>query len=293
MDLDKFQNDNLSNFKPDSSIGQHLLLDTEVLEHTISFVPPMAHCVEIGPGPGALTERLLANKNTVAAYEVDKRCRSYLGALATKGTLAVTWDNFLTVPSHIINDKDPYYLVGNIPYNISEPLVKKMPGLTFEAAVLLVGQRMAHAATAAHPEDKAWSRMSLMSQAYFTTEIVRTVPRTAFLPAPRTESALIVQHRRDPSNDLLADTYRALFDASSTNTTAARALKTVAIHDDGSVTIGKSATKTRGAQTMLEAIKKDVETQVLSRPLSGLSNTNLRRLCSVIYETIEYRREAG
>lgn len=322
-----FQPNEVPDFAPNSSSGQHLLTDTGIIAQAVELIPAESNCVEIGAGPGSITSYLLANQNHVTAYEVDERCKPYLDQLSAQGDLAVRWRNILEEPDEAINSIGNYNLVGNIPFNISEPLLRKMTGLFFSKAVLFVGERMSRAVTAAHPDERSWTRMSLISQAYFNTTIVTDVPRSAFIPPPRTDSALITQERKDAAgskDNPLTNVYRALVEADNKNSTVAKALKGLVMDSHGNTAANQTQRRTgrssrrsgkqvlrgytndynagsgshlteREAQlapydTVLSLVTSKLEDATLSKPLKGLSNDELRRLCGTIGSIINRRK---
>jgi 16S rRNA A1518/A1519 N6-dimethyltransferase RsmA/KsgA/DIM1 with predicted DNA glycosylase/AP lyase activity len=318
---------------PKPEIGQHILTDEALLDRIADYIPKNSTCVEIGPGPGVLTSRLLNRGNKVIAYEVDERCEPMLNVLAQGGDLTVNWQSFLQAPSQLLNGLGEYHIIGNIPYHISEPLMFKLAQLNFESAVLLIGERLANTITAQDPTKLFWSRMSLISNAYFNVERLEEVPRTSFDPQPRADGSLV----RITRNDLepgwmtngLVRSYRALIEANETNSTAAKALKTIFIDEHGQVQasankdkgIGSHGTQRRivklalkdytyeynnGSVAKQEESKQDIGTpkvpmsvysiirpvvdeRLLSKPLGGIDNQGLKRICSAIATAINRR----
>ncbi|HSX36327.1 MAG TPA: rRNA adenine dimethyltransferase family protein [Patescibacteria group bacterium] len=314
--------------QPNTFIGQHILRDPTVLERAVELIPAGAPCVEIGPGPGTLTERLLTDGHRVVAYEVDERWQGALDTLAGEGDLEVHWGNFLDADNDELSAARPLTVVGNIPFHISEPLMFKLAELPFDVAVLLVGDRLARALTTANPDNPGWSRMSLVSNAYFNVERVLDVPRESFDPVPRADGALIRLTRKDATDEWHADattrTYRALIEAGRANSTMSKALKSVMVTPDGraerhaaggrrsgdtrsqrrttnralSAMAGEynntgrlehSAGRSPISQSMLSIVGGKFDERVLNRPLSGVSNGDLRSICSAVSTAVNRR----
>ena len=309
-------------FEPASSIGQHLLIDEEILSRTAELIPPGDLCVEIGAGTGALTKQLLERDSPVIAYEIDRRCQPYLGSLALRGQVEIRWQNFLEVPSEELNGLGGFHIVGNIPYHISEPLLIKLVDIQFDSTVMLVGDRFSKAIQAKDPTSDAWSRISMIAQGFFDSEVAFPVPREAFTPVPRADGAVIRQTRKEagPTNwqsDPLIQSYRAITQANMAHTTLARALKNIMVNADGRAGImdqdhvrgnrrirraGRTALRQYAQQyncrqlsppgseddipvvpePMLSIVSRNIDEKLLSRPLSGLSNNDLRKVCAVI-----------
>lgn len=316
---------------PNAFIGQHILVDQEKLSAIAELIPAQTDCVEIGPGFGALTEKLLDNGNSVTAYEIDRRCEVALDSLALSGDLTVNWQNFLDVPNAELDTRDDYTIVGNIPFHISEPLMTKLADLHFEAAVLLVGERLAKAIAAKDPASSGWSRMSMIAQGFFDFGYVMPVPRDSFYPPPRVDGAVIkLTRKEDGQTNWMSDpqvmSYRAIAEANAENSTIAKALKTINVDANGRMQgggaidkatsnrrqrrTGKLALKDYANQfnlggeieqgqlsslpipeTMFSIVSKTVGAEVLSKPLSGISNQDLRKVCAAISGAVNRKRK--
>lgn len=298
-------------------IGQHFLTDENVYQEIIGSVPDDMKCIEIGAGPGTLTSRLLENGNNVISYEVDTRFKPILEGLEKDFPLEVRWESFLDADIDSLNEGAPFRLVGNIPYHISEPLMFMLTQLNFESATLLIGKRLSNSLQA-NPESSHWGRMSLLANAYFNVELLSDVPRDAFDPEPRKDGALVVlTKKKDDEIGLNEATLQNIVQASSTNSTVAKALKSVEVDRRGrpvirsgevhkksfnrserrisrialkeqallysrhpeSVRTPQEARRTN----MLDLVKSSgVNEKVLSKPLTGIDNKELRTLCVAI-----------
>lgn len=320
--------------RPNTFIGQHILKDEEVLRTARDLVPAGALCVEIGPGPGTLTRELLTDDRHVIAYEIDKRWEPSLEALDHDGDLEVRWGSFLDAGNDELNDLGNVHIAGNIPFHISEPLMFKLAELDFEQAVLLVGDKLARSLTVENPDQPGWSRMSLVSQAYFNVRRVLDVPRDSFEPVPRANGALIVMTRKDATDesrrDATTQAYRALVEADKHSSTAAKALKTVLVDKNGQAYGGNGAGRPdktgshraerrnlranlrnyaaaynvggagsahrqvelpQTTESMLNLIAAQVDSRILSKPLSGISNSDLQKVCSAISSAVNQRKK--
>ena len=177
--------------------GQHFLHDPAVLERIVSALAPRAgqHLVEIGPGHGALSERLLeCPGTTLDAIEIDRDLAAALAPRFTAagavlhvsdalrfdfGTLAAARGGALRV-------------IGNLPYNISTPLLFH---LLTHAAVLtdmhVMLQREVVARLAAAPGSADYGRLGVMLAPHFEIERLFDVGPGAFQPPPRVWSAVV------------------------------------------------------------------------------------------------------
>jgi len=184
------------------SLGQHFLSDPHILGRIADALEarPGDLVLEIGPGRGGLTEQLLARGLQVVAIEKDRGLAAELGMWnAERGTAALTvvpgdaldidWHGLVNPQSAIINPQ--WKVVGNIPYNITSPLLDKalLPPLP-ERVVFLVQSEVADRIAAA-PGNRIYGALSVGVQALCRVERLFTVKPGSFSPPPRVTSAVI------------------------------------------------------------------------------------------------------
>ena len=182
--------------KPDKSLGQHFLLDPELLSAIARAAAPLAgmQVIEIGPGPGGLTRALLAGGAAhVTAIELDARA---VGALETlvasaQGRLTLLQADALKIDLAALVGP-PRAIVANLPYNVGTALLVKwlQNAGAFQALTLMfqleVAQRIC-----APPATAAYGRLSVLAQWLCETEILIHIPAGAFSPPPKVDSALV------------------------------------------------------------------------------------------------------
>ncbi len=188
--------------RPDKRLGQHFLTDPNILEQIADALDPVPGDVvlEIGPGKGSLTGVLLARGLRVIAIEKDRRLAAELGTRkAERGTdrltvvhgdaLRVDWHALVVPPSAF--RVPPFKIVGNIPYNITSPLIAKAltPPLP-ERIVFLVQAEVADRLAAA-PGSRAYGALSVGVQALCRVERLFGVRAGSFRPRPKVDSALV------------------------------------------------------------------------------------------------------
>ena len=181
------------------SLGQHFLNNEEVLDETmnLSNVKPEDHVIEIGPGPGVLTERLLDTGCTLTAIELDSGASEFLR------------DNF---PSLNLIEGDALQIkwptankvVANIPYQISSPLIEVITRTpSIEHVVILVQEEFAERLVVEWESDKGSLGMCTMMDWDCTFEM-RVGPH-CFTPSPQVHSRLVTMTRiESPENSKLA-----------------------------------------------------------------------------------------
>jgi len=185
--------------RPRKSLSQNFLTDGDVLDRIVAAAElrPGDNVVEIGPGLGVLTRRLLAAGASVMAVELDPRLAEYL----RRELYGVDRFELIEADALSLHPREffpglPIKLVANIPYHITSPLLhtflegERPPELT----VLLVQVEVAERVAA--PPGKM-SYLSVFVQNVATAEIVDRVPAAAFEPAPEVDSAILRLRRRE------------------------------------------------------------------------------------------------
>ena len=173
--------------------GQHFLIDAGIIDAIVACIDPKPGeaLVEIGPGLGALTWPLVARSERLTVIELD---RDLAAQLRRRPELDVIEADALTVDVGALAAQKgrPLRLVGNLPYNISTPilfhLLESVEHVLDQHFMLQkeVVERMA-----AGPGTKAYGRLSVMLQWRYDIETVLDVPPEAFEPPPRVESAVV------------------------------------------------------------------------------------------------------
>lgn len=181
--------------RANKALGQHFLQDARVIEQLLCAIAPQLgqHIVEIGPGRGALTIPLLQHRPRLTVIEIDRALLTPLTAAAQPyGALQVIAQDVLTVDLHAIAHGSPIRLVGNLPYNLSSPIV--FHALRHAAVITDIHfmlQKEVVDRLIAQPGTKTYGRLSVMVQALCTVEWLCDVPAQAFVPAPKVESAVV------------------------------------------------------------------------------------------------------
>jgi 16S rRNA (adenine1518-N6/adenine1519-N6)-dimethyltransferase len=172
--------------------GQNFLADRRQLERIVEAleVAPTDRIVEVGPGLGALTAELSARAGAVVGVEIDPACIKALGlTLRDRSNVRIIEGDILrTAVGELL--APPYRVVGNIPYNLTGALfVHLLEQPRPPARIDLLVQREVADRLVAPPG--GWSLATLGVRVYGRPELVLRVPRTAFLPQPLVDSALV------------------------------------------------------------------------------------------------------
>jgi 16S rRNA (adenine1518-N6/adenine1519-N6)-dimethyltransferase len=201
--------------------GQHFL-EPAWVPRVVDVIRPAAGdmFLEIGPGRGALTLALAPRVQRLVAVEIDRDLASALSARAPANVQVVEAD-FLRVEGHVLLAPDrAVRAVGNLPYNISTPILFRLLALAEDgkritnATVML--QREVADRLAAHPGSRDWGVLSACQQLRSNVEPLLALPPGAFRPAPRIHSAVVrlTYHAPDPvvrELDTFEDLVRSIF----------------------------------------------------------------------------------
>ena len=197
---------------PKKSLGQNFLHDASYIDRIVQAIDPRPgdRVVEIGPGQGALTLPLLRRHGALTVIEFD---RDLVGPLADRaagvGELEIIHRDVLQVDFTALAAGTPFKLAGNLPYNISSPIL--FHALEHAAVVrdmVFMLQKEVVDRMGAPPGSKVYGRLSVMLQAYCQVQPLFVVPPGAFRPAPKVDSAVVRLVPRDPATVAIADRKR-------------------------------------------------------------------------------------
>jgi 16S rRNA (adenine1518-N6/adenine1519-N6)-dimethyltransferase len=185
---------------PRKRFGQNFLIDDGIIAGIISAIMPRRsdNLVEIGPGLGALTGPLLDRLDLLQVIEIDRDLIARLRQQYPPDRLAIHEGDVLEYDFAALGQE--IRIVGNLPYNISTPLLFRFAtyaGHIRDIHVML--QREVVERMVAAPGDSEFSRLSVMLQYRFDMEKLIDVPADSFDPAPKVESAVV---RLMPMNPL-------------------------------------------------------------------------------------------
>ena len=181
---------------PRKRFGQNFLRDESIIEAIARAIAPTNsdHIVEIGPGEGALTQALISGECRLDAIELDRDLRTRLlaGFSTYPGFTLHSADALDFDFASLATDDTRLRVVGNLPYNISTPLIFNL----LEQAQIIndmhfmlqleVVERLA-----ASPGSKDWGRLGVMTQFRCEVEQLFEVPPEAFYPPPKVRSAVV------------------------------------------------------------------------------------------------------
>ncbi len=179
--------------RPQKRFGQNFLHDQSVIERILAAaeITDSDTILEIGPGLGVLTDRMLPLASKVIVMEVDRNLVERLNRreeprlqVHEGDALAMNWNDILIEP--------PYKLVANLPYNISSQILFKiLDHRTLFSKLVLMFQKEVGDRLAAGPGNRDYGILSVLCQVWFDIRKVAAVPPGAFNPPPKVHSVVL------------------------------------------------------------------------------------------------------
>ena len=184
------------NFKFSKSLGQNFLVDDSVPRDIVlgAEVDENDLVIEIGPGVGTLTAKLLNKAKKVVAIELDSDLIPILTEeMGSNPKFTLIHNDALKVDfNEIIGEEKSVKLVANLPYYVTTPIIVKLlkENYNFKSLTIMIQKEVAERMNA-EPGNKDYGALSLLVQYYCNTSIVRKVPPQCFIPRPKVDSIVI------------------------------------------------------------------------------------------------------
>lgn len=203
------------------SLGQNFLTDTNVLNNIVSAaeITKADNVIEIGPGIGALTEKLAQAAGEVVALEIDEDLLDVLYEVLFDydNVKVINKDVLKTDVKTLINEEfsdpsRPIKVVANLPYYITTPILMQLLSVDVKwASIVVMMQKEVAQRLAAEQGTKAYGTLSLAIQYKMDVRLAFEVPRTVFVPAPNVDSAIVELTPRHEALAVLPDDEKGLF----------------------------------------------------------------------------------
>ncbi len=191
------------------NLGQNFLQDKNIIDKIVN-APDYGDnnlVIEIGPGAGALTKELLKKVDRAILYEVDTRLEKILNKeLSTFVNYELIFDDFLNrdVNKDISKyDFDNLYIVANLPYYITTPIITKIINdkIPTNEIVIMIQKEVADRFSA-KPGSKEYGQITVFLNYFFDIDNVCNVSKNCFFPKPKVDSAVIKMKKKE-SNDYI------------------------------------------------------------------------------------------
>jgi len=182
------------------SLGQNFLIEPNILDNIVyaAGIEPSIGVVEVGPGIGALTQKLAEKAGKVLAIEIDQRLIPILNDTLSR------YDNIEIIHGDVLKlsiaellekhlaDFSEVKLVANLPYYITTPIIMTLLEQNLKlASITVMIQKEVAERIQAKPGTKDYGSLTLAIQYYAEAKVVLQVPKTAFMPKPNVDSAII------------------------------------------------------------------------------------------------------
>ena len=189
--------------------GQNFIIDENVINKIVnnSNIDKSSLVIEVGPGSGALTYKLAENAKNVLCYEIDSDLKELLDSnLQSFSNVDIIYNDFLK--ADVVNDISNYsfdklFLVANLPYYITTPIIVKIieDKINVDNMLVMVQKEVGDRFKAT-PGNKNYGSLSVFLNYYFDVKKVMDVSRTVFLPAPNVDSIVISLTPKSKNYDL-------------------------------------------------------------------------------------------
>ncbi|ULJ63059.1 16S rRNA (adenine(1518)-N(6)/adenine(1519)-N(6))-dimethyltransferase RsmA [Wielerella bovis] len=182
----------MTEHKARKRFGQNFLQDTRIISDIVNAVRPQADdvVIEIGPGLGAITQPLTRKLNRLHVCEIDRDIIQFLKKQDFANKLTIHEGDVLKFDFRQIAGRKK--IVGNLPYNISTPLLFKLSEVADEVIDMhFMLQKEVVERMVAAPKTNDYGRLSVMLQYFFDMESLIDVPPESFTPAPKVDSAVV------------------------------------------------------------------------------------------------------
>jgi 16S rRNA (adenine1518-N6/adenine1519-N6)-dimethyltransferase len=197
-------------------LGQNFLVDRNILDviERLASLSPEDVVLEVGGGPGILSERLAARVGHLHVVEIDRSLEEQLReVLAGYDGVALHFGDVLSLDLAAL-DPPPTKVVANLPYGVAATVIlrtiEELPSV--QSWVVMV-QREVGERLAASPGEPAYGAPSVLAQLDCEVKVLRPVARTVFRPVPRVDSVLVGLRRRDAGSAGVDPAVRALVHA--------------------------------------------------------------------------------
>ena len=193
-----------NSFKFKKKFGQNFITDANIINKIVdnSGVDKDTFVIEIGPGAGSLTYKLVSNAGFVLCYEIDKEVETILKSnLAGFNNYEIIFDDFLKRDVNEDLKKYKYnklMIIANLPYYITTPIITKIIGdsINPDKMVFMVQKEVGDRFKAT-PGSKDYNSLSIYLNYYFDIKKIMDVSRNVFIPVPNVDSIVVEFNKKD------------------------------------------------------------------------------------------------
>ena len=176
--------------------GQNFLMDKNILDKISSSICPSENdlIIEIGPGSGNLTKKLKEYRANLVCFEIDKTLDKYLNLLVDAKT-KIVYEDFMNVNLDEFVKKYNYeniYVIANIPYYITTPIIEKITfsNIRVKSLLLMVQNEVADRLSSTNG-NREYGYITVLLNAFYDINKLFNVNKNSFYPVPNVDSAII------------------------------------------------------------------------------------------------------
>jgi 16S rRNA (adenine1518-N6/adenine1519-N6)-dimethyltransferase len=176
---------------PRKRFGQNFLQDQSIIRNIIECINPQPeqNLIEIGPGLAALTKPLIEKLSHLEVIELDRDIVNFLQETFTPQQLTIHQGDALKF-DFTLNNK-PIRVVGNLPYNISTPIMFYLSQFPNIQNMVFMLQKEVVERICAKPNNRDYGKLTIMLQYKYKCRYLLDVPPESFYPAPKVDSAIV------------------------------------------------------------------------------------------------------
>tara|TARA_S200000501_G_scaffold52639_1_gene42760 strand:- start:715 stop:1575 length:861 start_codon:yes stop_codon:yes gene_type:complete len=185
------------NHQPKKKLGQNFLIDSNILNLIInnSEIKKNDNILEVGPGLGALTERILEKTENLVCIEKDSKIVNYLNT--NFNNLNIIENDALKIKYSTLFNKNDFKVIANLPYSIASRLIVNLAESTNKPlSMCLTIQKEVAEKLISKPKDKSYGVLSILSNVFYKTTLLKKVSPNCFFPIPKVWSAIIKMDKR-------------------------------------------------------------------------------------------------
>jgi len=241
--------------KKDLNKGQHFLINKEILKKEIKTaqIKKTDKIIEIGAGGGFLTQELTKHSKDVLSFEIDKKLKTKLQKIKSNN-LKFIFDNAFNYSWKNYNK-----IVSNIPYHLSEKIIKKSIIEEIQELTLIIGEKYKNKLKMNN------TKSSILANLFFEINFIQKISKDSFSPPPRTNSWLIHLNRK-PNSQLNNTIYSILFYKGKTKNSIIYSL------------VKQNYTKNQ-AKAILK--KLNLPKHILEKPSSKITSNVLKKIIEI------------
>lgn len=193
----------MNNFEFKKSLGQNFIKDDNIIDKIVknSYVDKDTLVIEIGPGAGSLSKKIVPLSGYSILYEIDTRLKDILNdILMGNNNYEIIFDDFLKQDISNIREKYDYkkiFVVANLPYYITTPIITKLMNELYPDKIIIMIQEEVANRLSSLPGNRDYGMISALLGARYKIKKLFKVNRNCFVPKPNVDSAVISMNKND------------------------------------------------------------------------------------------------